>query len=124
MAEGLEAQWKEAGGQLDASRLEELNRLAQDYSALFVRSSSCVEGRNGQLSLRHHGLHQIRPARLRALTVVHNYQLRRVDGSTAAERFFGKPPEDLFEWLLAHLPYPVRPAQRRPAAKPVLVGEA
>ena len=124
VAEGLEAQWKEAGGQLDASRLEELNRLAQDYSALFVRSSSCVEGRNGQLSLRHHGLHQIRPARLRALTVVHNYQLRRVDGSTAAERFFGKPPEDLFEWLLAHLPYPVRPAQRRPAAKPVLVGEA
>jgi len=37
----------------DLSYLEEKARLA---SELFQRSSSCVEGRNGQLSLRHHGL--------------------------------------------------------------------
>jgi hypothetical protein len=124
VARGLEVDWKSAGGQLEITRLKELNQLAQDCSELFVRSSSCVEGRNGQLSLRHHGLHRIRPARLRALTVVHNYLLRRADGSTAAERFFRKPAEDLFGWLLTHLPVPVRPAPRRPAAGSVLVGEA
>jgi hypothetical protein len=89
---------------------------------LFQRASSCVEGRNGQLSLRHHSLHNIAPMRLEALTTVHNYFLRRPDGTTAAQRFFGAPPADLFGFLLDHLDMPARPAAKRsqPAAAPML----
>ncbi len=67
----------------------ELEQLAVEWANLFQRSSSCVEGRNGQLSLCHHSLHRLRPKRLAALTVLANYFHRRRDGSTAAERFFG-----------------------------------
>ncbi len=35
------------------------------------------------------------------------------DGTTAAERFFAKAPADLFEWLLAHVALPARPASSR-----------
>jgi hypothetical protein len=39
--------------------------------------------------------------RLAALTVVHNYGLKRADGTTAEERLFGSPFPDVFEWLIA-----------------------
>ena len=80
---------------------------------LFQRASSCVEGRNGQLSLRHHHLHHITPQRLEALTGVHNYFLQRPDGTTAAERFFGNKPNDLFQHLLNCTRPPPRPAAKR-----------
>lgn len=76
---------------------------------LFVRSTSCVEGRNGRLALWHHHLHRLPDKRLSALTVIHNYWIRRADGSTAAERFFEVPHADLFEWLLDHMELPARP---------------
>jgi hypothetical protein len=79
----------------------------------FQRSSSCVEGRNGQLELRHHSLHRLGKRKLAALTVLHNYWLKRADGTTAAERFFGSKPADLFEWLLERMELPARPARRR-----------
>jgi len=79
------------------------------------RSSSNVEGRNGVLSLWHHSFHNLSPRKLRALTVIHNYYIRRrYDGTTAAERFFEQQQDDLFEYLLMTLPPPKRPsAQRR-----------
>jgi len=77
-----------------------------------------VEGRNGLLALYHHGQHGLSPQRLGALTVLHNYWVRRADGSTAAQRFFGQPPRDLFAWLLERFPDPPRPAKRRPKAQP------
>ena len=86
--------------------LETKARLCADF---FQRSSSCVEGRNGQLSLRHHALHQLTARKLQALTVLHNYAVQREDGSTAASRFYGDTPCDLFRWLLAHLSLPARP---------------
>ena len=95
----------------------ELERLAVEWANLFQRSSSCVEGRNGQLSLCHHSLHRLRPQCLAALTVLANYFHRRRDGSTAAERFFGVPPSDLFEWLVSHVSSPPRPAARRQSAR-------
>jgi hypothetical protein len=73
-----------------------VERVTQDCADLLQRSSSCVEGRNGQLSLRHHSLHRITPARLQALTAVHNYFIHRPDGTTAAERFFGNALADMF----------------------------
>jgi hypothetical protein len=87
--------------------------VVTDCADLFQRASSCVEGRNGQLSLRHHSLHNIAPTPLDALTAVHNYFLRRPDGTTAAQRFFGAPPADLFGFLLDHLDMPARPAAKR-----------
>ena len=90
-----------------------VERVAAQCADLFQRSSSCVEGRNGQLSLYHHGMHRLSARRLQALTVVHNFFLRRLDGTTAAERFFGAKPAVLFDHLLLRLPMPKRPAARR-----------
>ena len=95
---------------------QEARRLAEECAGWFVRGSSCVEGRNGQLELRHHSLHRLSPRKLGVLTVVHNYWLKRADGTTAAERFFGGKPKDLFVWLCERLPLPARPARRRPKA--------
>jgi hypothetical protein len=94
--------------------------LAQgsQWVALYVRASSCVEGRNGQLSLRHHSLHTLGETKLAALTVMHNFWSQRDDGTTAAERFFEQRPCDLFEWLLDVLPDLPWPAQKRPRVAP------
>jgi hypothetical protein len=89
--------------------------VAQQCADLFQRSSSCVEGRNGQLALRHHHLHRISIGRLEALTVIHNYVLQRSDGTTAAERFFGARPRDLFTTLCQRIPWPARPRKRASA---------
>jgi hypothetical protein len=96
---------------------EVVRRVCAEGVSRFVRSSSCVEGRNGQLSLHHHGCHALSPGKLKALTVLHNYFIERDDGSTAAERFFGQKPADLFAWLLERFPDPPRPAKhgRKPA---------
>ena len=89
-------------------------QVAAECADLFQRSSSCVEGRNGQLSLHHHGHHRLSDRKLAALTAVHNFFIRRPDGTTAAERFFGRPPAPLFAHLLERLPLPPSPARRRP----------
>jgi hypothetical protein len=114
----LEAAWSAAGalGQLAEAQRQEVARVAAAAVALFVRASSCVEGRNGRLSLYHHGQGPLRDGRLQALTAVHNFVVERADGTTAAERFFGSKPRPLFEWLLERMPELPRPAQRRPAA--------
>lgn len=102
---------------VNADQGARLERAAQDGADIFQRSSSCVEGRNGQLALRHHSLHAISDTRLEALTAVHNYFIHRPDGSTAAERFFGAKPANLFHWLLDHLHMPARPAKKRADAR-------
>lgn len=94
-----------------------INHVAQECAQLFQRSSSCVEGRNGQLALRHHSFHQISNRKLAALTTVHNYFLTRDDGTTAAQRFFGSKPRNLFEWLLGKVDLPGRPALDRLKSK-------
>ena len=89
--------------------IEELKKTARECAQLFQRSSSCVEGRNAQLALRHQGIHRLTDRHLQALTVVHNYYIKRRDGTTAAERFFEAKHRDLFEFLLDTLDYPARP---------------
>ena len=86
-----------------------LEKAAKDCANIFQRSSSCVEGRNAQLSLRHHGIHRLSAQHLKAQTVVHNYTIKNRDGTTPAERFFETKHNDLFEWLLDQMDYPVRP---------------
>lgn len=97
---------------LAESDREALLLFAHECASFFVRSDSAVEGRNGQLSLHHHGIHRLSPQKLKALTIVHNYFLRRPDGTTAAQRFFRTSHPDLFKWLLDNTPLPVRPAKK------------
>jgi len=94
------------------SEMDRMKRRARECAGLFQRSSSCVEGRNAQLSLRHHGMHRLSDRKLKALTVIHNYYLRRPDGTTAAERFFENKPIDMFEWLLDNMALPPRPRSK------------
>ena len=91
-------------------------KQALTCAEIFQRSSSCVEGRNGQLSLKNHSFHNISKRKLKALTIVHNYFIKRPNGSTAAERFFEEKPIALFDYLLKNLDFPALPAARRRAA--------
>jgi hypothetical protein len=117
LAARLQSQaWDAAGalGQLSEAERAKVERVAREGAGLFGRSSSCVEGRNGRLSLFGHGQGPLSQQRLEALTVVHNYVVRRGDGSTAAERFFGVKQRDAFAYLLERMPDLPRPAAKRP----------
>jgi hypothetical protein len=122
LAERLLAQaWQKGGplGRLAEEKRQEVQRVGGEVVGLFCRSSSCVEGRNGRLSLQHHGQCRLSGGRLKALTTIHNYLVQRPDGTTAAQRFFGQKPCDLFCWLLQHLPDLPRPAAKRPRNVPL-----
>ncbi len=92
----------------DDDRIGELERSGKECADIFQRSSSCVEGRNAQLSIHHQGLHRLSNRKLQAMTCVHNFYIKRSDGTTAAERFFGNKPKDMFEWLLDNMDFPTR----------------
>jgi len=98
---------------LEPDKLALILKVSEECACLFQRSSSCVEGRNGQLSLRHHSLHRLSNRKLSALTTVHNYFIKRNNGTTPAERFFTSKPRDLFEFLLTKVDLAGRPAQKR-----------
>lgn len=69
----------------------------------FQRTSSAVEGRNGCLSQMYHNGRGMTIHRLKALTVSHNFDRRRSDGTTAAERLFGTQFPDLFDWVVGRM---------------------
>jgi hypothetical protein len=114
--------WSEVEGSaawqgLAEDQRQRMKELARELGGRWVRSSSCVEGRNGWLRLRQHGRQGLSAKGLEVLTVLHNYLSQRGDGTTAAQRFFGQKPDDLFEWLrqrFGELPRPAQP--RRKAA--------
>ena len=87
-------------------------KQAKERAELFQRSTACVEGRNGMLSLLHHRCHRLSTNRFKALTIIHNYHIRRADGSTAAERFFEQKHYNLFESLVKNVRIPCRPRNR------------
>jgi hypothetical protein len=107
--------WQEGSAlsSLSLADREEVRRVAAESAGLFSRSSSCVEGRNGRLSLHHHGQGRLSERKLKALTVVHNYMVKDAKGTTAAERFFGRKHKEVFSWLLERLPELPRPAAKR-----------
>lgn len=76
---------------------------ATRMSAKFQRSSSAIEGRNGYLSRLHHCGRGISKQQLQVLTVIHNFALKRTDGTTAAQRLFTQEFPDLFEWVIAQM---------------------
>lgn len=112
----VEEAWHPGGalGALPAEVREKLERIGSECVGWFGRSSSCVEGRNGRLGFYQLGQTRLAARRLGVLTVMHNYVVRREDGSTAAERFFGVKQGDAFTWLLERMPDLPRPAARRP----------
>jgi hypothetical protein len=100
---------------------------AEWIASKFQRASSAVEGRNGQLAQMHHNGRGLTTRRLRSLTVIRNFDSRRRDGTTAAERLFQSQFPDLFDWLVEHmgeLPLPrsgrqchvSNPLKRKPVA--------
>jgi hypothetical protein len=104
--------------------LSTLSPRAQDYlqdeaqrlAAVFQRSSSNVEGRNGSLSLRSHQLRGLDlPRKRECFTTIHNFFLTRPDGTTAAERFFGQKPRSMFAAILESVelaPAPLSPPRK------------
>jgi hypothetical protein len=113
LAERLRTPLFEPGGALAAltPTLQcQLQHQAQRLAAVFQRSSSNVEGRNGYLSLRNHQLRGLdRPRKRECLTAIHNFFLTRDDGTTAAERFFGQKPRSMFAAILKAVEVPPAP---------------
>ena len=106
---------------LDPADLERWVLWSQDFCTKYQRTSSAVEGRNGYLAKLHCAGRGFSEQSLKALTIIHNFDLKRPDGSTAAQRLFGYPFPDLFEWLLKNagdLPMP-RKSSKAQKVKPV-----
>lgn len=91
---------------------EEWTVKGRECAERFQRSSSCVEGRNGVLSLYHHRFCRLNQRSCQALTVVHNFHLKRWDGGTAASRFFGSDHANLFESLVTNVRIPEKPKRQ------------
>jgi hypothetical protein len=103
---------------LPPSEIQRWQMWAESMVRQFHRSSSAVEGRNGCLSQMYHNGRGITEQRLRANTVVHNYGLKREDGTTAAMRLFGTEFPDLFTWLVNEMGELPLPRERKKRAKP------
>jgi hypothetical protein len=119
LAERLRAPLVEPGGVLSALSLEAQGQLqdeAKRLAAVFQRSSSNVEGRNGSVSLRSHQLRGLDlPRKRECCTTIHNFFLTRPDGTTAAERFFGQKPRSMFAAILDAVelaPAPLSPPRK------------
>lgn len=69
----------------------------------YQRTSSAVEGRNGYLTRLHHAGRGFSTQTLKVLTIIHNFHLKRPDGTTAAQRLFDYEFPDLFEWVVEHM---------------------
>lgn len=76
---------------------------AQWMSAKYQRTSSAVEGRNGYLSGLHHAGRGLSEQTLRVLTIIHNFDLKRADGTTAAQRLFDHRFPNLFKWIVDYM---------------------
>jgi hypothetical protein len=81
--------------QLDEKARQRYLEKAFGMAATFQRSSSQVEGRNGYLAF------------------VHNFDIRRGDGTTPAQRLFSKEFPDLFEFLCQNVTGFAEPRKRK-----------
>ncbi len=76
---------------------------AQWLCAKYQRTSSAVEGRNGYLSGLHHAGRGLSEQTLKVLTIIHNFDLKRADDTTAAQRLFDHRFPDLFKWVVDYM---------------------
>ena len=77
-----------------------------------------MEGRNGYLSQAYASRRGLSTNRLKVSTVIHNFSLKRTDGTTAAERLFGRKFPDLFEYLVEHIGELPQPRKSRKSSQP------
>ena len=89
--------------QMDLQQGQQWIEWAQWMCAKYQRTSSAVEGRNGYLSGLHHAGRGLGEQTLRVLTIIHNFGLKRADGTTAAQRLFDHRFPDLFEWIVDYM---------------------
>lgn len=97
-------------------RQEALLLMAHRLAISFQRASSQTEGRNGYLAFINHAHRGIPKERLKALTVIHNYDIRRADNTTPAQRLFGREFPDLFEFLCQNVTGFREPKRRKSKA--------
>jgi hypothetical protein len=120
LLQNLEARIRDAPWSVDL--ITEWMKKGKELAERFQRSSSCVEGRNGILSLNYHRFHRLNARSLRTLTIIHNFDSRRSDGTTAAERFFEAKHENLFDSLITNVRIPGRPQQQHHDKEKRLLG--
>lgn len=107
---------------LPSATRDAVTAVAVGCADRFQRRTSCVEGRNGQLSLYHQGGHRLSDRTRAALTAIHNVYIQRPDGTSAAERFFGRPHPTFFDLVLARVSRLPPPRRRRARpSKPALL---
>lgn len=102
--------------QVGDKTLDLLLALADVLAARWQRTTSSIEGRNGSLSQKHHARRGLSDRKLRCATHVHNFFLRRSDGTSAAGRFFGRPHRDVAQAALDSMGDLKRPRIPRQAA--------
>ena len=88
---------------MSCQRREVLMEMAHQIAISFQRASSQTEGRNGYLAFVNHSHRGIPKQRLQVLTIIHNYDVKRANGTTPAQRLFKKPFPDLFEFICANV---------------------
>lgn len=94
-------------------RKDQLVGWAFKQVATFHRASSRVEGRNGYLAFVHHAHKGIPKKRRKALTVIHNFDIRGQDGKTPAQRLFNNQFPNLFEYIVDNMRQLPRPRKRK-----------
>jgi Family of unknown function (DUF6399) len=96
----------------------------QEMANHYQRTSSAIEGRNGYLSKLHHAGRGFSPQTLKVATIIHNFDLRRPDGTTAAQRLFDYEFPNLFHSVvdsMGDLPMPRKSSKsHRPKPLPKL----
>ncbi len=102
---------------LASEAVDHWQEWARQMAGKFHRASSAVEGRNGYLSNRHHTARGFWANHLPVLTVIHNFDLKRSDGTTAAQRLFGRQFPNLFAWVMEQMGELPRPRISKKLAK-------
>lgn len=97
---------------LEAKTYRRWASWAMDMVTKFQRTTAAVEGRNGYLTQRHCSGRGLSARRLQVMTAIHNFDLQRADGSTAAERLFKYAQPNLFQAVLEQAPDLPLPRQR------------
>jgi len=90
---------------IEEYELQLLTQSAMEICKKFQRSSSQVEGRNGYLSMINHNQRGFDTSRLEVLTVIHNFDIKGIDGKTPAQRLFKEQIEytPVFDYLLSNI---------------------
>ena len=81
----------------------------------YQRTTSAIEGRNARLTHHYFATRGVRASHVTALTVLHNFWIKREDKTSAATRLCGIEFPDMFDWLLKYMPEMPLPRQ---SAKP------